>query len=227
MTQTALQGMPDARSEDRGDGFLTVVPPNVSTARVIDQLLKELPAALDLHNSTQRGSARFKLRLPLTSDPWSATPWVFPARRSSSRHGWWKRRTSRRPSPGAQAAWASSHHHSSTRLSSGTAQTQSDVASYSQVPVEVKESDTTAWMKLFDAPLPSSFVPHPAAPSLISAINALLPSRISRCEQALQPGQGFPEVGLGGQVARRRAGTASAAGRARSPGGSRRGPGWP
>ena len=48
MTQSAVQGMPGARTEDRGDGFLTVIPPNVSTARVIDQLLKELPSALEL-----------------------------------------------------------------------------------------------------------------------------------------------------------------------------------
>ena len=37
------------------------------------------------------------------------------------------------------------------------------MASYSEVPVEVKESDTMAWMKLFEAP-PSPLVPHPAGP---------------------------------------------------------------
>jgi hypothetical protein len=52
MTQDVMQGIPDAQSEDRGDGFLTVVPPNVPTASVLDRLLKQLPGALELHNST-------------------------------------------------------------------------------------------------------------------------------------------------------------------------------
>ena len=55
ITQAVLQGIPDVWSwEDRGDGFLTVVPPNVSTARVIDHLLKELPAALESITATPR-----------------------------------------------------------------------------------------------------------------------------------------------------------------------------
>ena len=69
MTQAAMQGMPDAQSEDRGDGFLTVVPPNVSTARVIAHLLKELPAALEQQNGSQRESARFKMRLAVNVGP--------------------------------------------------------------------------------------------------------------------------------------------------------------
>ena len=48
MTQAAMPDFPDAQSEDRGDGFLSVVPPNAPTARVLDQLLSELPAALEL-----------------------------------------------------------------------------------------------------------------------------------------------------------------------------------
>ena len=53
MTQRAMQGFPGAQSEDRGDSFLTVVPPDASTARVLDQLMKELPQALERYNGTQ------------------------------------------------------------------------------------------------------------------------------------------------------------------------------
>jgi Cyclic nucleotide-binding domain len=69
MTQAAMQPIPDARSEDRGDGFLTVVPPTVSTARVIGLILKAFPPALEQHNSSQRQSARFKLRVALNVGP--------------------------------------------------------------------------------------------------------------------------------------------------------------
>ena len=73
LMQTVLPA-PLARLEDRGDGFLAVIPPAVPTAKVIGQLLEELPAALDLYNSTVRESARFQLRVavdvgPVFSDP--------------------------------------------------------------------------------------------------------------------------------------------------------------
>jgi hypothetical protein len=73
MTLVALRGIPGAWSQDRGDGLLTVVPPNVPTADVIAMLHKELPDALDRHNSTAPESTRFQLRVavnvgPVTSD---------------------------------------------------------------------------------------------------------------------------------------------------------------
>ena len=46
-----------------------MVPPTVSTARVLDQLLKELPAALELHNSTEGEPTRFKVRLAVNVGP--------------------------------------------------------------------------------------------------------------------------------------------------------------
>jgi len=204
MTQAAMQGMPDAQSEDRGDGFLTVVPPNVSTARVIDQLLRELPAALELHNSTQRESVRFKLRLavnvgPVVSDTMGVSgEAIIVVARLVEAPSFKKAIAESMVSLGVMASpfvYETVIRHSSN---------PSDVASYSRVPVEVKESDTTAWMKLFDAPLPSSLVPHPAAPEpRLGQLTRFFGARISRCEQRLDPRQGFPEVGLGGQVARR------------------------
>ena len=164
MTQAAMQVIPEAQSEDRGDGFLTVVPPNVSTATVLDELLKKLPAALELHNSTQRESARFKLRLavnvgPVVSDIMgvSGEAIIVVARLVEAPS--FKKAIAESPvSLGVIASpfvYEAVIRHSSN---------PSDLASYSRVPVEVKESDTTAWMRLFDPPLPTWLVPHPAAP---------------------------------------------------------------
>ena len=193
MTQTAMQSMPDAQSEDRGDGFLTVVPPNVSTARVIDQLLKELPAAIELHNSTQREPARFKLRLavnvgPVVSDTMGVSgEAIIVVARLVEAPSFKKAIGESAVSLGVIASpfvYETVIRHGSN---------QSDVASYSRVPVEVKESDTTAWMKLFDAPQPFLLCPSSRGPrALYRQINALLPSRISRCEQLAPAGPGFP-----------------------------------
>ena len=207
MTQAAMQGMPDAQSEDRGDGFLTVVPPNVSTARVIDQLFRELPAALELHNSAQRESVRFKLRLalnvgPVVSDTMGVSgEAIIVVARLVEAPSFKKAIAESTVSLGVMASpfvYETVIRHSSN---------PSDVASYSRVPVEVKESDTTAWMKLFDAPLPSFLVPHPAAPEpRLGQLTRFVRARISRCEQRLDPGQGLPEVVLGRGVACRRQG---------------------
>jgi hypothetical protein len=163
MTQAAMRSIPDARSEDRGDGFLTVVPPTVSTARVIDQLLKELPGALDLHNSIQREAARFKLRLalnvgPVVSDMGVSGEAIILAARLVE-------------APHFKAAIAKSTASLGVIASPFVYETAIrhgadpwDVASYIEVPVEVKESDTTAWMKLFHAPISSPVAPPSHCP---------------------------------------------------------------
>jgi len=164
MTNAALQGMPDAWSEDRGDGILTVIPPNVSTAEVLDQLLHELPRALDRHNSSQRNPARFQLRLavnvgPVVSDTMgvSGEAIIVTARLVEA--------------PDFKAALARSTASLGVIASPFVYETvirhcqdPSYVASYSPVSVEVKESRTTAWMKLFEAPLPAYLIPAPQPP---------------------------------------------------------------
>ena len=204
MTQAAVQDMPDAQSEDRGDGFLTVVPPNVSTARVINRLFKELPTALELHNGTQHESARFKLRLavnvgPVVSDMGvSGEAIIVAARLVEAPHF----KEAIAASPASLGVIASPFVYE-TVIRHGT--DPRDLASYHEVPVEVKESDTTAWMKLFGAP-PSPLVPRAACPE--TYLDPLTPSRRAglACEQELHTAQGFPEVGFGRGVPRRREG---------------------
>lgn len=60
-------------SEDRGDGLLIVVPPQVATGRIIECVNRELPGKLRVHNRTYSTHARIHLRIavnvgPVTSD---------------------------------------------------------------------------------------------------------------------------------------------------------------
>jgi hypothetical protein len=148
MTDAALEGIPDVLTEDRGDGFLTVLPPSVSTAEVMGRLLKELPAALERHNSNQRDSARFQLRLAVNVGP------VFSGTMSVSGEA-----------IVVAARLLDAPHFRDAIASSGTSlgiiispfvyetvirpgPDLSEMASYTQVPAEVEKSSTTAWMRL-------------------------------------------------------------------------------
>jgi Cyclic nucleotide-binding domain len=70
MTHRVLQDLPDVWSwDDRGDGLLTVVPPSVPTARIVQHLHRELPATLAEHNRAHPGSARIQLRVAINVGP--------------------------------------------------------------------------------------------------------------------------------------------------------------
>jgi class 3 adenylate cyclase len=150
MTHAAVRDIRDTWSEDRGDGLLTVVSPNVPTAKIMDQLLLELPAALEQHNGTQRDSARFKLRLAVNVGP--------VARDNMGVHGEAIISTARLvEAPSLKEAIAKSTANLGVIAAPFVYDTvirhgpsASDRASYSQVPVEIKGLRTTAWMKLFD-----------------------------------------------------------------------------
>ncbi|TDD84661.1 NB-ARC domain-containing protein [Actinomadura rubrisoli] len=53
------------RHEDRGDGALVLVPPDVPKERLSGELPRELAMALDEHNSASGPNARIKLRMAL------------------------------------------------------------------------------------------------------------------------------------------------------------------
>jgi Cyclic nucleotide-binding domain len=163
MTQAALEGIHDAWSEDRGDGLLTVIPPTISTAKVMNQALEELSASLERHNCSQRESARFQLRFavsvgPVVSDAMGVSgEAIIVAARLVDAVSFKEALAKSTASLGVIAStfvYETVIRHDAN---------PHDVASYAQVPVEVKESATTAWMKLFDAPVPSPIAPLPAA----------------------------------------------------------------
>jgi hypothetical protein len=178
-TQAALRDLADARTEDRGDGFLSVVPPDVPTARVIDRLLGELSAALALHNGTERESARFQLRLavnvgPVVSDSAGVTgeAIILAARLVDAPHF----------KQAIEESTASLGVIASPFVYEAIIRHGRD-SGYTEVPVEVKESQTTAWMRLFGAPAPYPLVVQPRVPEaylrpLIRVLSRLPTSRL-------------------------------------------------
>jgi hypothetical protein len=156
MTRTTMSGIPNARIEDRGDGFMTVVPPDISATRVIDKILTELPDALDQHNQAQRETARFQLRLAVTIGPVatdmagvSGEATIIVARLAEA--------------PLFKKAVTQSRASLGVIVSPFIYETVikyaidlAEVATYHQIPVDVKEFTTIAWMKLIDNKLGSS-----------------------------------------------------------------------
>lgn len=158
MTRDAVRGFPDVQFEDRGDGFLTIVPPDVTTAQVIGQALNEMSAALASHNRTQRESARFKLRLalnvgPVVSDVGVSGEAIIVTARLVDAPDFKKALTRSSASLGLIV----SPFVYETVIRHGA--DPRDRAAYSQVRVEVKESDTQAWIRLVDVLTSCTYLP--------------------------------------------------------------------
>ena len=121
MTHTALQDLPDVWSwDDRGDGLLTVVPPSVPTARIVQHLHKELPAALEEHNRAHPDSARIQLRVavnvgPVVTDTMGVSGEAIIVAARLVEAPLFKEAMDK-----TRAAWASSRPRSSTKACSGT-----------------------------------------------------------------------------------------------------------
>ena len=70
MTYAALQDIPgEFHGEDRGDGVLIVVPPSVTTGKVLEYLHDTLPKALKRHNNMYSPSAQIQLRIAVDVGP--------------------------------------------------------------------------------------------------------------------------------------------------------------
>jgi hypothetical protein len=70
MTAAAFKTVwPACGLQDTGDGLVVVIPPDTTTATVVGNLLTALPAALELHNASQRLSARVQLRVAIDVGP--------------------------------------------------------------------------------------------------------------------------------------------------------------
>jgi CRP-like cAMP-binding protein len=148
MTHTVLADLPDAWWwDDRGDGLLTVISPSIPTARVVQQLHKELPAAIEEHNHVCPDSARIRLRVaasvgPVTSDRMgvSGEAIIVAARLAEAR-------------PLKEAmnkTGASLGIIVSTFMYDATIKHGPYGEGYAQVQVDAKEERILAWMKLFN-----------------------------------------------------------------------------
>jgi hypothetical protein len=147
ITHVVLQELPHVWSwDDRGDGLLTVVPPSVPTARIIEHLHKELPAALEEHNRVHPDSARIQLRVavnvgPVVTDTMgvSGEAIIIAARLVEAPP--FKQEMDR--------TLAALGVIASTFIYESVLRHNPSLSGYSQVRVNVKESSTLAWMKLF------------------------------------------------------------------------------
>src|SRR5262249_55240300 len=147
ITHGVLRGIPDVWSwDDRGDGLLTVVPPSVPTARVVEQLHRALPMALAEHNRTYHDSARIQLRIAVNVGPVATDSMgvsgeaIIVTARLLEAPLFKKAMNTRGASLGVIASTfiyetVIRHDHSRT--------------GYSSVQVDVKETNVAAWMKLF------------------------------------------------------------------------------
>lgn len=162
MTNMMLRGISGVRSEDRGDGLLTVVPPGVPTADVIACVIKDLPQALGRHNVTHRNSARIQLRVavnvgPVTTDTMgvSGEAIIIAARLVDAPI--FKKIISQSPANlgiiVSPFVYETAIRHSSNPM---------DLIGYARVHVRVKDFTVPAWIKLFGVPPVSASFPQPA-----------------------------------------------------------------
>jgi hypothetical protein len=154
-------------SQDRGDGLLVVVPPQVPTGKIIESVNRELPARLRLHNRTYSESARIHLRIaahvgPVIGDLLGLS-------------GETIIRTARLvEAPVLKKAMAATGAGLGIMVSEfvheiaiGSAADFIDAAEYSKVEVSHKEFRGSAWMRLVPVSPP---VPDPlTAPRSVSA----------------------------------------------------------
>jgi CRP-like cAMP-binding protein len=149
MTRQALGPAWDTcRWEDRGDGLLVVVSPDVPTAQVIERLVTVLPPRLKRHNRTYSDSSRIQLRVavgvgPIEEDEAgvSGTSIIDVSRMLDAPA--FKQAIA---DQGAILGIVVSPYVYETHVQPGGSSL--DPADYAEVPVRVKETRGSAWMQL-------------------------------------------------------------------------------
>ncbi|HEY6310366.1 MAG TPA: cyclic nucleotide-binding domain-containing protein [Streptosporangiaceae bacterium] len=159
MTNVMLRRMPGVQPESRGDGLLTVIPPGIPTATVIDGLLRGLLPALRRHNSTHSYSARFQLRAAIDVGP-VVSDSMGPAGEAIITIA---RLLDASPFKAAMDEnGASFGLIATTFVHEAVIKHDRSLAGYSQVQVDVKKFNQLAWMKLFDTTVSSHSDSDPA-----------------------------------------------------------------
>ena len=159
MTDVMLRRMRGVQPESRGDGLLTVIPPGIPTATVIDGLLGGLLPALRRHNSTHSYRARFQLRAaidvgPVVSDSMGpAGETIITIARLLDAPSF---KTAMDESEASFGLIASTFVHEAV------IKHDRSLVGYSQVQVDVKKFNQLAWMKLFDTTVSPRSDPNPA-----------------------------------------------------------------
>ena len=135
--------------EDRGDGAMILVPPEVAKSRLADQLPGRLIAELRRHNAVHSAEAAFQLRVGLhAGDVYQdrygtvsqAVNLAFRILEAS------EAKSALKSSTGVLALIASDVFYHDVIVHDPAA----DPDSYRQIPVSVKETSTVAWLRLPD-----------------------------------------------------------------------------
>jgi CRP-like cAMP-binding protein/class 3 adenylate cyclase len=148
MMTAALHGF-DSRTEDRGDGFLTILPSAVPTGEIMQRVLVELPAALQQHNRDQGDS--LQLRVAVNVGPVSADGGGVPgeavriADRLLDNKDFIETMNGR--GEGTSLGIIISPFVYETVVHPN--QDLTEVTSYTTVPVKIMYSNTTAWVRWF------------------------------------------------------------------------------
>ncbi len=155
MTQLALRPLWDTcRCEDRGDGLLVIVSPDVPTAEVIERLVTMLPPQLKRHNLTYSAASRIQLRLAIEVGPIEDTEFGVTGRsiigvsRMLDAHAFKRAMVVQ----GAILGVIVSPFVYETHIKPDGSLL--DPADYTEIPVRVKEAQTSAWMQLIGRAVP-------------------------------------------------------------------------
>jgi hypothetical protein len=151
MTRAALGSVWDScRCDDRGDGLLIIVSPDIPTAQVIDRLVTGLPHELKRHNRIYRDPIRIELRVAVEVGPIEEDG-VGPDGKSIIQ-------VSRMlDAPAFKQAIADQGAVFGLVVSQFVYDTcigdegRVDPADYARIPVQVKETRASVWMLLIDA----------------------------------------------------------------------------
>jgi hypothetical protein len=160
MTDMMLDGMTEVWTEGRGDGILTVLWPSIPTKTVVDRLTGTLLPALMAHNGTNRDSARFRMRAaigvgPLVSDAMGPNGQAITTIARLVDAPLFKK---------AMNATDASLGLIATQFIYETVLAHDqDLPRYRQIHVDKKPFDGPAWMRFFNAPVPTQRDIHPAA----------------------------------------------------------------
>jgi len=151
MTRGVLDSLDTVCScEDRGDGFLVVIPPDVPTSRVVERLLQELPPRLRRHNHTYSAAVKIQLRVAVTVGPVVSDPTgmsgdaIISAARLVEAPVLKDGMLTHQPNLGMIASVFV--YETAIKPAVGDA----DPTGYEPVQVTLKESSLAAWMKLID-----------------------------------------------------------------------------
>lgn len=149
MTRLALGTAWDTcRREDRGDGELIIVPPDIPTAHVIERLISALPAQLKRHNRIYGPPSQIRLRVavevgPIEDDESGAVGRSIVGVARLLDADPFKQAMA---NAGALLGVIVSPFVYETHISPGGSTL--DPADYTEIPVHVKETHRSAWMQL-------------------------------------------------------------------------------